>query len=124
VSSRDKQALAYCTGVRAILSAEDNPPTVEFSFSSNPFFSNSVLRRCLGDDEADIPEVTTDIKWKDTAHKLVVKVSTAAGVSSFIPSSRANHRSLGTNPEAPCFVLCCCESKQCKAVWLRREKKL
>eukprot|EP00775_Hariotina_reticulata_P010883 gene10883-11037_t len=73
VTVRDKQALAYCTGVRAVLPAGDDPPTVEFSFCGNPFFSNSVLRRCLGDDEADIPEMTTDIQWKDTAHKLVVK---------------------------------------------------
>jgi hypothetical protein len=72
ISSRDKQALSYCTAIRATYPAKGGPPTVEFSFSSNPFFSNSLLKRCLG--SADVEEVTTDIQWKDTAHKLTVKV--------------------------------------------------
>lgn len=44
------------------------------SFSANPFFSNSVLKRCLGDPGEEVEETTTDILWKDTAHKLTVKV--------------------------------------------------
>lgn len=72
ISSRDKQALSYCTAIRATYPSKGAPPTVEFSFSSNPFFSNSLLKRCLG--SADVEEVTTDIQWKDTAHKLTVKV--------------------------------------------------
>lgn len=50
------------------------PPTLEMSFSANPFFTNSLLKRCLGDPGAGVEEVTTDIQWKDTAHKLTVKV--------------------------------------------------
>eukprot|EP00878_Enallax_costatus_P038880 GHUV01044368.1.p1 GENE.GHUV01044368.1~~GHUV01044368.1.p1 ORF type:complete len:515 (+),score=231.98 GHUV01044368.1:220-1764(+) len=43
------------------------------SFSSNPFFINNTLRRCLGTDDPRVHSVTTDIQWKDTAHKLTVK---------------------------------------------------
>jgi hypothetical protein len=44
------------------------------SFSSNPFFSNNLLRRCLGDEESGAKAVTTDIQWKDSSHNLTVKV--------------------------------------------------
>ena len=44
------------------------------SFSSNPFFSNNTLRRCMGADHPRVHLVTTDIQWNDTAHKLTVKV--------------------------------------------------
>lgn len=72
ISSRDKQALSYCTAIRASYPSKGGAPTLEMSFSANPFFSNSVLKRCLGDGEVE--EMTTDIEWKDTAHKLTVKV--------------------------------------------------
>jgi hypothetical protein len=74
ISSRDKQALSYCTAIRATYPSKGGPATVEMSFSSNPFFSNSLLKRCLGDPKTGVEEVTTDIQWKDTAHKLTVKV--------------------------------------------------
>lgn len=62
----------------ALLCAAGGSATIEMSFSANPFFSNNTLRRCLGDDEAGVKEVTTDIQWKDNAHKLTVKVGSAA----------------------------------------------
>lgn len=74
ISSRDKQALSYCTSIRPVYSSKGGPPTIEFSFSSNPFFHNSVLKRCLGDKSRQVDEVTTNIDWKDTEHKLTVKV--------------------------------------------------
>jgi hypothetical protein len=74
ITSRDKQALSYCTAIRATYPSKGGPATVEMSFSSNPFFSNSLLKRCLGDPKKDVEVVTTDIQWKDTAHKLTVKV--------------------------------------------------
>eukprot|EP00878_Enallax_costatus_P026957 GHUV01028973.1.p1 GENE.GHUV01028973.1~~GHUV01028973.1.p1 ORF type:complete len:415 (+),score=159.59 GHUV01028973.1:278-1522(+) len=73
ISSRDKLALAYCTSVKAVYPAAGGAPTLEMSFSSNPFFINNTLRRCLGTDDPRVHSVTTDIQWKDTAHKLTVK---------------------------------------------------
>ncbi|KAF6265330.1 nucleosome assembly protein-domain-containing protein [Scenedesmus sp. NREL 46B-D3] len=73
ISSRDRQALAYCTSVKAVHPAAGGPATVEMSFSSNPFFSNNMLRRCLGDVESGAKAVTTDIQWKDNSHDLTVK---------------------------------------------------
>eukprot|EP00882_Tetradesmus_deserticola_P021497 GHRQ01023270.1.p2 GENE.GHRQ01023270.1~~GHRQ01023270.1.p2 ORF type:complete len:180 (+),score=42.33 GHRQ01023270.1:581-1120(+) len=77
ISSRDRQALAYCTSFKAVHAAAGGPPTVEMSFSSNPFFSNNTLRRCLGDAESGAKAVTTDIQWKDSSHNLSVKVHTS-----------------------------------------------
>lgn len=74
LSSRDRQALAHLTSIRAVAPG-GGPPVLEFAFSSNPFFTNSTLRRGLGsDDGTGTAAVTTDIQWKDTAHKLTVKV--------------------------------------------------
>lgn len=60
--------------MRATYPSKGGPPTIEMSFSANPFFSNSVLKRCLGQPALGVEEVTSDIDWKDTAHKLTVKV--------------------------------------------------
>ncbi|WIA10139.1 hypothetical protein OEZ85_010346 [Tetradesmus obliquus] len=73
ISSRDRQALAYCTSVKAVYPAAEGPPTIEMSFSSNPFFSSNTLRRCLGDAESGAKAVTTDIQWKDSSHNLTIK---------------------------------------------------
>lgn len=74
--------------MRAAYPADGGPPTLELSFSANPFFSNTTMRRCLGEagggagsssagsegGGGGVPEVTTDIAWKDNAHKLTVRV--------------------------------------------------
>jgi hypothetical protein len=62
------------SGLACGAAAAGGAPTVEMSFSSNPFFSNNLLRRCLGDEESGAKAVTTDIQWKDSSHNLTVKV--------------------------------------------------
>ncbi|KAF8069510.1 NUDT19 [Scenedesmus sp. PABB004] len=71
ISSRDRLALSHCTSIKAVHPPGGGPPTLEMAFAANPFFTNSTLRRCLGD--AGALEVTTAIDWKDTKHKLTVK---------------------------------------------------
>ena len=88
ITPRDRLALDYLTsitvkglGSSSSSSKSSAQPVVEFHFKSNPYFSNSVLRRGLPssqqedeEEDADAAEVATEIKWKE-GHDLTVKVS-------------------------------------------------
>ena len=106
--------------MRATYPSKGGPPTLEFSFSANPFFTTSLLKRCLGSDE--VAEVTTDIQWKDTAHKLTVKVRAgrmgSRGAGRFSSPVRSPHsRSRTAHIAGQAFVRGLRPVSWCSARW-------